>query len=124
MKRSAATLFLYPPKYASRHHKFNYIYDTSDNFDKPIIRSFFILNQQRADGTSAIRLTSGNRGLACVLYDIYSTEDNSIDNLYDYPTDPELFEKRILATCIDDDLNSISDYSGYSKFFVFFDLLK
>lgn len=114
MKRSAAPLFLYPPKYASRHRKFNYVDDVSDKLEKPIIRSFFILNQL-ADGDGGIRYASGNRGLACVLYDIYSNEDaNSIDKLYDYPANPDLFERHILVRCIEDDLNSTSGYSGYS----------
>lgn len=66
-----------------------------------------------------MRGTSGNRGLACILYDIYSTEEanSSIDNLYDYPTDSELFEKRIQVTCVEDDMNPITDYSGYGWFY-------
>lgn len=117
LKRNAAALLLYPPKYASRHHRFNYVYDTSDNQEKPIIRSFFMYNQPSAgtSGTGGIRVTSGNRGLACALFDIYSKEDNnSMDNSYDYPINLEIFKGRIEATCIEDHLKSVADYSGYS----------
>lgn len=120
LKRNAAALLLYPPKYASRHHKFNYICDELDDSEKSITRSFFIYNQPcgGTSGTGGMRGTSGNRGLACILYDIYSTEESSsIDNLYDYPTDSELFERRIQVTCIEDDMNPITDYSGYGWFF-------
>lgn len=119
LKRNAATLLLYPPQYASRHHRFNYTYSMINETKKPIIRSFFMYNQPIA-GTSVIggkRITSGKRGLACVLFDIYSNEDqDSIDDLYDYPIDPELFERHIQAACIDD-LKSTTEFSGYSKIY-------
>lgn len=118
MKRSAAALLLFPPKYLSRHHKFNYIYDTIDNSDKPIIRSFFIYNQPGGltSANGGMRGMSGNKGIACILYDIYSNKNNdSINNMYAYPTNPELFEKRIQTTFIGDNVNSIAGYSGYSK---------
>lgn len=119
LKRNAATLLLFPPQYASRHHRFNYAYNTINDTKKPIIRSFFMYNQPIA-GISVVggkRITSGKRGLACVLFDIYSNEDHdSIDYLYDYPTDPDLFESRTLATCIDE-LTPTTEYSGYSKIF-------
>jgi len=120
--RNAATLSMYPPKYASRHHTFNYTYNTLDS-SKPIIRSYLMYNQPCINqpssgansGTSGMRTFIGKRGLACILYDIYSHEDNSVDNLYDYPTDPELFERCIQVTCIKNNLKGITDNSGYSK---------
>lgn len=119
LQRNAAALLLYPPKYASRHHKFNYVYDTFDSSEKPISRLFFIYNQPGGtSGTGGMRGISGNRGIACVLYDIYSNEDNSsLDNLYDYPTNPELFERRIQATCFDDDSKPMDECSGYSQLY-------
>lgn len=117
LKRIAATLLLYPPKYASRHHRFNYVYDTLGNLEKPIIRSFFLYNQPSAgtSGTGGIRVTSGSRGLACALFDIYTNENNnSMDNSNDYLINHELFKRRIQTTRIDDDLNLVTDYSGYS----------
>jgi len=119
LKRNAATLLLFPPQYASRHHRFNYAYSMINETKNPIIRSFFMYNQPIA-GTSVIggkRITSGKRGLACVLFDIYSNEDHDlIDYLYDYPIDPESYERRIDAVCIDD-LKSTAQFSGYSKIY-------
>lgn len=118
LKRSAAALLLFPPKYLSRQHRFNYIYDTVDNSNKPIIRSFFIYNQPGGltSANGGMRGMSGNKGIACVLFDIYSNENSdSINSIYDYPIDPDLFERRIQTTCIGDDVKSFSDYSGYGK---------
>lgn len=115
LKHIAAALSLYSPKYTNRHHKFNYTYETLDG-SKPIIRSYYMYNQpcSGSSGPGGMRPFIGKRGLACVLYDVYSNEENSVDNLYDYLTDPELFEKRVQVTYDDDNLKSISDYSGYS----------
>jgi len=119
LKRNAATLLLFPPQYASRYHRFNYAYSMINETKNPINRSFFMYNQPIA-GTSVIggkRITSGKRGLACVLFDIYSNEDHGlIDYLFDYPIDPEFFERRIEAKCIDD-LKSTAEFSGYSKIY-------
>lgn len=115
MKRNAATLSLYSPKYVSRHQKFNYTYDAL-NTTKPVIRSYFIYNYPcfGNTGTGGIRPYSGKRGLACVLYDIYSNEDHLIDDLlYDYPIDIDLFKKRVEVTCIEDNMRSTTDHSGY-----------
>lgn len=116
LKRNAASLLLYPPKYASRHHRFQY--DTLENTEKPIIRSFYLYNQPSGGATAPSIMrgvgVSGNRGLACVLYEIYSNEENNLtENMDNYFTDPELFKKRIKITCIEDDLKEITDYSGF-----------
>lgn len=115
LKRNAAALLLYPPKYASRHHRFQY--DVLDNSAKPIIRSFFLYNQPSGGttGPSVMRGVgvSGNRGLACVLYEIYSNEENNcLGKLDNYLTDIELFKRRIKISCIEDDLKAMNDYSG------------
>lgn len=117
LKRIAAAFSLYSPKYANRHHRFNFTYDTLD-YSKPIIRSYYLYNQpcSGSSGTSGMRAFIGKRGLACVLYDVYSNEENSVDNLYDYHTDPKLFEKLVQVTFDNDDSKSLLDHSGYSKF--------
>jgi len=111
LKRNAAKFSLYPPKFFSPYERFNYSYGTSDVL-KPVIRSYFLYNYP-CSGNSGVRPFSGKRGLACILYDIYSYEHNSIDNSHDYPMDSELFEKRVKTTFIDDNLKSSTDHSGY-----------
>lgn len=75
----------------------------------------------KTSGLGGVPGIGGYPGLACVLYDIYSNEkNNSVDNLYDYPTNPKLFKTRTLTTCIDDDLKSLADYSGYGMFYLDF----
>lgn len=116
MKRNAASLLLYPPKYASRHHRFQY--DTLENTAKPIIRSFFLYNQP-SGGVPAPSImrgvsVSGNRGLACVLYEFYFNEENNLtENVDNYLIDPELFKRRIKITYIKDDLKAFTEYSGF-----------
>lgn len=126
LKRNAGEFSLFRPKYASRRNKFINTYDMLDDSEKPFIRSFFMYNKPsgKTSGLGGVPGIGGYPGLACVLYDIYSKEkNNSIDNLYDYPTNPKLFIKRTQTTCIDDDLKSIADYSGYGMFYLNFYLL-
>ncbi|VVC31045.1 Hypothetical protein CINCED_3A015141 [Cinara cedri] len=125
LKRSAAALLLYPPKYGIRYHRFYCSYDALENPVKPIIRSFFMYNQSSGvtSGASGMRSSSGNRGLACVVFDIYSNEYNSRsgsvdDNSCDYPIDSELFKRRVLTKCIENSAKSNVYYSGYVNVFV------
>lgn len=65
--------------------------------------------------------------LVCKIINVYTFKNfmidhESIDYLYDYPTDPELFERHTYATCIDD-LKSTTEYSGYSKIYKFWFIL-
>lgn len=120
LKRNAAALLLYPPKYGIHYHRFNCNYDALENPVKPIIRSVFMYNQPSGStsGAGGMRCASGNRGLACVVFDIYLNEYSSRSDLvendsYDYPIDSESFKRHVQTMCIENSEKSNMHYSGY-----------
>ncbi|XP_050530001.1 KICSTOR complex protein SZT2-like isoform X2 [Daktulosphaira vitifoliae] len=100
LQRNAVALLLYPPKYASRHHRF--VVNHANYLEKPIVRSFFIYNQQSSTGIGGIR-TSGNRGLACVLFEFYYNNYNNYVDLSNFPTDSNFFEDYVKPLLVEDE---------------------
>lgn len=112
LKRNAAKFLLHPPKFFNARERFHYSYEFSNGL-RPVIRAYFLCNE-----TCGVRSSSGKRGLACILYDVYSYEPNSIDNSQDYPMDTELFDKRVKTTFLEDDSISSVDFSGYGLYII------
>ncbi|XP_050434218.1 uncharacterized protein LOC126841666 isoform X2 [Adelges cooleyi] len=118
LQRNAVALLLYPPKYASRRQRF--VVNNSPGPEKPLVRCFFIYNQQSSAGIGGIR-TSGNRGLACVLFEVHLNDyKNKIDTMSNYPTDPSLFESRVRPSLFvgDDPPKSNAHVKAYTKIHV------